>query len=71
MRSERNDTAGADRRAAKRKQAQQQRAPAGDKLLQQRVPQPSGQSRTSEGASTGKSAKSTAGGAAGQLTAKD
>jgi hypothetical protein len=50
---------------------EQQRSRQDDKLLQQRVPEPSGQSRTTEGASTGKSAKSTAGGAAGQLTAKD
>lgn len=62
MRSGKNDPA---------KEKQQQRSRQDDKLLQQRVPEPSGQSRTTEGASTGKSAKSTAGGAAGQLTPKD
>jgi hypothetical protein len=40
-------------------------------FLQQRVGPAAPKRRSSEGASTGRSAKSTAGGAAGQLNAKD
>ncbi len=47
------------------------RAPGNKPFLRQRVGPAAPKRRSSEGASTGRSAKSTAGGAAGQLTAKD
>jgi hypothetical protein len=46
-------------------------APGNKPLLRQRVGADAPKRRSSEGASTGRSAKSTAGGAAGQLTPKD
>jgi hypothetical protein len=48
-----------------------QAAPGHVPFLHQHVARPDPQRRSAEGASTGRSAKSTAGGAAGQLTAKD
>ena len=47
------------------------KAPGNKPFLRQRVGPTAPKRRSSEGASTGRSAKSTAGGAAGQLTAKD
>jgi hypothetical protein len=47
------------------------KAPGHTPFLRQRVGAAAPKRRASEGASTGQSAKSTAGGAAGQLTEKD
>ncbi|MGK6308684.1 hypothetical protein [Variovorax sp. DT-64] len=47
------------------------KAPGNKPFLRQRVGAAGPKRRYSEGASTGRSAKSTAGGATGQLTAKD
>ena len=47
------------------------KAPGNKPFLRQRVGPAAPKRRSSEGASTGRNAKSTAGGAAGQLTAKD
>ena len=47
------------------------KAPGNKPFLRQRVGPAAPKRRSSEGASTGRSAKSTAGGGAGQLTAKD
>ncbi|VTU16113.1 hypothetical protein H6CHR_00439 [Variovorax sp. PBL-H6] len=47
------------------------KAPGHTPFLRQRVGTDAPKRRSSEGASTGRSAKSTAGGAAGQLTEKD
>jgi hypothetical protein len=47
------------------------KAPGNKPFLRQRVGAAAPKRRSSEGASTGRSAKSTAGGATGQLTPKD
>ena len=66
MARSKTEAAGARARASKREEA-----PGQVPFLRQRVGSSVPEPRSAEGASTGRSAKSTAGGAAGQLTSKD